>query len=94
MAVALRLKRQLLGLKMGSQHLPSFTFYAILDPLVRPSQSIVGCTALKVERTARARVWGCVRVCSRARACVASDVRDLHCQKASFFISVICIEGW
>lgn len=27
---------------MGSQHLPSLTFYAILDPLVRPSQSIVG----------------------------------------------------
>lgn len=36
---------------MGSQHLPSFTFYAILDPLVRPSQSIVGCTDLKVEGT-------------------------------------------
>lgn len=49
MSVALRRKRQVKELKMGSQHLPSFTFYAILDPLVRPSQSIVGCSDLKVE---------------------------------------------
>lgn len=54
-------KRHLKGLKMGSQHLPSFTFYAILDPLVSPSQSIVGCTELKVERTARERARACVR---------------------------------
>lgn len=44
---------------MGSQHLPSFTFYAILDPLVRPTQSIMGRSELKVERTS------CVRACAR-----------------------------
>ena len=60
MSGARRRKRRLEGLKMGSQHLPSFTFYAILDPLVRPSQSIVGCTDLKVERTACACVCVCI----------------------------------
>lgn len=44
---------------MGSQHLPSFTFYAILDPLDRPSQSIVGCIHLKVEGTAL--LFVCIR---------------------------------
>ena len=43
---------------MGSQHLPSLTFYAILDPLVRPSQSIVGLY----------RSEGCEDVCACARA--------------------------
>lgn len=62
MRVAVRRERQVRGLKMGSQHLPSSTFYAILDPLVKPSQSIVGCTDLKVEGGG-ARVCVCVRAC-------------------------------
>ena len=77
MSVALRFKRQLKGLKMGSQHLPSFTFYAILDPLVRPSQSIVGCTDLKVERTG-----ACVRACVCVRACMC----DPFCQITLYFL--------
>lgn len=55
---------------MGSQHLPSFTFYAILDPLVRPSQSIVGCTDLKVEGT---------DMCVCVPVYVARDDKHPHC---------------
>lgn len=59
---------------MGSQHLPSFTFYAILDPLVRPSsQSIVGCTDLKVEGT---------ETCVCVRVYMARDNEHLFCHSS------------
>lgn len=73
MRVAVRRERQVRGLKMGSQHLPSSTFYAILDPLVKPSQSIVGCTDLKVEGGRRGELV-CACVCAR----VSSDGRAPH----------------
>lgn len=57
--VALRWERRLKRLKMGSQHLPSLTFYAILDPLVRPSQSMVGLDGPEG--------WEDFRACVRAR---------------------------
>lgn len=40
-------KCQVRGVKRGSVHLPSCTFYAILDPLVSPSQSIAGSARLR-----------------------------------------------